>query len=85
MKFICLGYIEPGSGNRCPRAKRNSMMEECFAYDDVLRKNGHFAGGEAPERPVRRHPAVAEWKSGCHRWSLRRNQGADWRHSDPRS
>jgi hypothetical protein len=22
-------------------------MEECFAYDDVLRKNGHFRGGEA--------------------------------------
>ena len=22
-------------------------MEECFAYDDVLRKNGHFIGGEA--------------------------------------
>ncbi|MGH9883641.1 MAG: YciI family protein, partial [Pyrinomonadaceae bacterium] len=22
-------------------------MEECFAYDDVLRKNGHFVGGEA--------------------------------------
>jgi hypothetical protein len=22
-------------------------MDECFAYDDVLRKGGHFAGGEA--------------------------------------
>ena len=22
-------------------------MEECFAYDDILRKNGHFIGGEA--------------------------------------
>jgi hypothetical protein len=23
------------------------MMEECFAYDDVLRAGGHFIGGEA--------------------------------------
>ena len=22
-------------------------MDECFAYDDALRKNGHFVGGEA--------------------------------------
>jgi len=22
-------------------------MDECFAYDDVLRKGGHFVGGEA--------------------------------------
>jgi hypothetical protein len=28
-------------------SERNAMMDECFAYDDVLRKNGHFAGGEA--------------------------------------
>lgn len=23
------------------------MMEECFAYDDELRRGGHFIGGEA--------------------------------------
>ena len=23
------------------------MMEECFAYDDELRRGGHFLGGEA--------------------------------------
>ena len=23
------------------------MIEECFAYDDVLRRGGHFLGGEA--------------------------------------
>jgi hypothetical protein len=27
--------------------ERNAFMDECFAYDDELRKNGHFAGGEA--------------------------------------
>lgn len=47
MKFICLGYIEDGKWERMSESERNTMMQECFAYDDVLRKNGHFAGGEA--------------------------------------
>jgi hypothetical protein len=28
-----------------------AMLGECFAYDDVLRKNSHFAGGEALQSP----------------------------------
>lgn len=32
-------------------SERNAIMDECFTYDDVLRKNGHFAGGEALESP----------------------------------
>jgi hypothetical protein len=27
-------------------------MDECFTYDDELRKNGHFAGGEALDDPA---------------------------------
>ncbi len=27
--------------------ERNAMFDECFSYDDKLRKNGHFAAGEA--------------------------------------
>src|SRR5690606_21767151 len=27
--------------------KATAMMEECFAYDDELRRGGHFLGGEA--------------------------------------
>ena len=46
MKYICLGYIEPGKFENMPERERNAMVDECFAYDDVLRKNGHFAGGE---------------------------------------
>jgi hypothetical protein len=26
-------------------------VDECFSYDDELRKNGHFAGGEALDDP----------------------------------
>jgi hypothetical protein len=32
-------------------SERNAFVDECFSYDDVLRKNGHFAGGEALQGP----------------------------------
>ena len=47
MKFVCLGYIEAGKFENMTERERNTMVDGCFAYDDVLRKTGHFAGGEA--------------------------------------
>jgi hypothetical protein len=47
MKYICLGYIERNKFENFSESDRNAMLDECFAYDDVLRKNGHFAAGEA--------------------------------------
>ena len=47
MKFVCLGYIEPGKFENMPENDRNAMLDRCFTYDDVLRKDGHFVGGEA--------------------------------------
>jgi hypothetical protein len=47
MKFICLGYAEEHKWETLPENQLKEMVEECFAYDDILRKNGHFAGGEA--------------------------------------
>ena len=52
MKFICLGYAEPGKFENLPESERNAFIDECFRYDDVLRKNGHFAGGEALHQPA---------------------------------
>jgi hypothetical protein len=51
MKFICLGYIEENKFEKMSEAQQKAMIEECFAYDDVLRKCGHFAGGEALQGP----------------------------------
>ena len=51
MKYICLGYIEPGKFENMPERERNAMVDECFTYDDVLRKNGHFAGGDGLQPP----------------------------------
>lgn len=47
MKFVCLGYIDEQKYAQVSQEVGHKMMEECFAYDDVLRRGGHFAGGEA--------------------------------------
>lgn len=49
MKFMCLGYMEAGKFAAMSESERNGFIDSCFTYDDVLRKNGHFAGGEALE------------------------------------
>lgn len=47
MKFICLGYADESKFASLSKEELDAMIEECFAYDDVLRAGGHFAGGEA--------------------------------------
>ena len=47
MKYICMGFMEAGKFEAMSESERNTLVDKCFAYDDVLRKNGHFAGGEA--------------------------------------
>jgi hypothetical protein len=47
MRYICLGYAEEAKWDTLSTSELTSMMEECFEYDDELRRNGHFAGGEA--------------------------------------
>ena len=62
MKFICLGYIEDNKWETMSDRERNYMMDECFSYDDVLRKNGHFAGGEALESA--QNAKTLRWEKG---------------------
>lgn len=47
MKFVCLGYIEESKLTDIPQEEMQRLMDDCFAYDDVLRRGGHFIGGEA--------------------------------------
>lgn len=62
MKFICLGYIDPKQWESLSDDERNAMMDECFGYDEVLRANRHFAGGEALDSPER--AATLRWENG---------------------
>lgn len=62
MKYICLGYYDEKRWETLPESEQNELMDECFAYDDVLRANGHFAGGEALKSA--RNATTLRWKDG---------------------
>lgn len=62
MKYICLGYYDEKQFEALSEKERNALLDDCFDYDDLLRKNGHFAGGEALESA---HSATTlRWKNG---------------------
>ena len=62
MKFICLGYIQPGKFENVSENERTAMFDQCFDYDDQLRANGHFTAGEALQPPA--SARRLEWKNG---------------------
>ena len=47
MKYVCLGYYDRSKFEGMTAAEQNAMFDTCFEYDDHLRANGHWAGGEA--------------------------------------
>lgn len=47
MKYVCLGLYDEAAFAQMSQADAQRMFEECFAYDDELRRGGHFLGGEA--------------------------------------
>ena len=47
MKFVCLGFYDEAKFAELSPEEGHRMMEECLAYDDQLRRGGHFLGGEA--------------------------------------
>lgn len=49
MKYICLGFYDESKFAQLPQDVAQSMVEDCLAYDDELRRGGHILGGEALE------------------------------------
>ena len=47
MRFVCMGCLDESAWEAMSEEERQQWMDECMAYDDVLRKGGHFLGGEA--------------------------------------
>jgi hypothetical protein len=45
MRFLCLGYIDETHWDAVSQREQEALMEECFQYDDELRRNGHWADG----------------------------------------
>lgn len=62
MKFVCLGYYDEKQWESVSPDEQHAMMDECIAYDDLLRGNGHFAGGEALQGA--QSAATLRWKEG---------------------
>src|SRR6185436_1196117 len=62
MKFVCFGYYDETKWEGLSESQRNAMMDECLAYDDVLRRDGHFVSGEGLD--VARNATTLRWKSG---------------------
>jgi hypothetical protein len=62
MRFYCLGYYDEKKWETLTETEQQALMDECFEYDDVLRKTGHFAGGDGLQNP--RDAATLRWKNG---------------------
>lgn len=62
MKYICLGYMNEEVWETMSEDERNTFVDECFSYDEELKKNGHFTGGEALQGP--RNAATLRWNTG---------------------
>jgi hypothetical protein len=62
MKYICLGYLEPGKFENMSESERDTVLDECFSYNDELRKHGHLVA-EEPLQPANAAVTVG-WKDG---------------------
>ena len=62
MRYICLGYLEPGTFEGMTEGKRNKIFDECFEYNDHLRANGHIVGEVSLQPPE--SALTLYWKNG---------------------
>ncbi len=51
MKYICFGYLDVQNWGKKSESEQNAMIDECFAYDEVLKNNGHWVHGEELQGP----------------------------------
>ena len=62
MKYVCFCHYDEKEWETISESEQNALMDECFAYSDVLRKNGHLVGGEALQ--CTRNTTTLRWKNG---------------------
>ena len=62
MKYICLGYLEPGKFEGMTEDERNAVLDECFEYNDHLRANGHLVADISLQPPET--ALTLYWKNG---------------------
>jgi hypothetical protein len=47
MKYVCLGFLDESKFAAIHQEQGQRMLDECYAYDDELRRGGHWLAGEA--------------------------------------
>jgi hypothetical protein len=47
VKYLCLGYYEERAWQAMAENDRQSLLEECRAYDETLWKSGYYLSGNA--------------------------------------
>lgn len=62
MKYICLGYINEKEWASASEKEQLAMMDECFTYDDQMKKDGHFVGGEGLQGSE--NATTLRWRNG---------------------
>jgi len=62
MKYVCLGYIEPGTFERMTEDERNAVFDLCFEHNDQLRASGHLTA-EFALQPAQT-AVTLRWKNG---------------------
>jgi hypothetical protein len=59
---VCLGYFDEKTWDTVSESERSALMDECFAYDCVLRERGHLVGGEVLQSA--RKATTLRWENG---------------------
>jgi len=62
VKYLCFGYYDKDKFDGMNESERNAMFDTCLEYDEHLRANGNWAGGEALQ-PAESALTVS-WKNG---------------------
>jgi len=62
MKYICLGYLKPGTFEGMAEDERHALLDECFEHNDHLRANGHLVGELSLQPPET--ALTLYWKNG---------------------
>jgi len=51
VKFICFGYLDVENWVKKSEKEQHAAVDACLAYDEQLKKTGHWAGGEGLQGP----------------------------------
>jgi hypothetical protein len=62
MRFLCFGFHDETAAAQMSPAEGQAFMDQCIAYDDELRRGGHFLRGEALE--ASRQAATVRCRNG---------------------